>query len=211
MQDENNGNNTSIKTRTIILFWVVVGAILITSGLIEINMGNDAGHTNIPAEAQTEIDFYEFYATGDDMWGAPYKIGDTVTSIEWFNDTIKHSFSGTIIGINYMDETVTVRATNHDNMVGIGGGGMIHSIEYIKLLRENVWTRTDDPDYIRYEWVATLDGEITRDRQKVDDFVDNTICIDYRVNKLWVKPLNNTTQQYHTVITWAQINYLIFS
>ena len=172
---------------------IISGIALTASGIVEINIGDKDGFATTPLEPQTEIRFYEFYEVGDNIEGASYELRDTVTSIEWFNETFGYPFTGFINEINYVDDTVTVRATNYDMMVGVSGGGAIHSIKYIKLQRENIAVYSDDPDYIRYVWVAVLDGEITRDPQKVYDFINNTICIDYTINRFWVKLPSNTT------------------
>ena len=201
-KDKQTNDTPKLNKKKDILFWMAVGTMaliiftiaLTASGIVGINIGNEDGLETIPLEAQTEISFYEFYPVGDDMWGAPYEPRETVTSIKWFNETFGHTFTGFINEINYVDDTVTVRVTNYDMMVGKGGGGAIHSIEYIKLQREKVAVYSDDPDYIRFEWVAVLDGQITRDHQIVADFINTTLCIDYRVNRFWVKPLNNTTE-----------------
>lgn len=136
----------------------------------------------------TKIEFYEFYPIGDDLWiNTDLKLDMTLTSINWFNDTFGYSFTGDIVSYDYIRNVITIRVFDYEKVPETPSGGIYHTVSYQKLMRENVWTSTSDPDYMRYEWVLKVDGVLG------GLITDDMIGIDYTVDMLWVKPLSNVT------------------
>lgn len=161
------------KVLLIILVLLVFGAIAnLTYEYVE---DLDDTTNNYVAIDYSDVECKQLEDYGD-LYSDIYYLGDVVTTVGWFNDTMNHSFTGEIWTKSYISDEVTV-------CVNSKAPGDCNSISFVRMIRNKVWIDENTPDCIKYEWVKIVDGEYN-----AKDY-GNESCKLYTVDRMWLKPI----------------------